>query len=90
MEKTYHFKPSDVCSREMIIVYDGDTVIKATTIGGCSGNTQGVNKLMEGRKIDDVIALLSGIRCPGSRTKMTSCPDQMARALEEIKKSEGK
>ena len=50
-------------------------------VGGCTGNTQGVARLAEGRNIDEVIALLKGIQCRGG----TSCPDQLARALEEIK-----
>ena len=54
---------------------------RAAVIGGCTGNTQGVARLAEGRNIDEVIALLKGIQCRGG----TSCPDQLARALEEIK-----
>jgi uncharacterized protein (TIGR03905 family) len=90
MEKTFRFRPKDVCSQEMDIVYDGDTLVKVTTIGGCPGNTQGVNKLVAGMKIDEVIAMLKGIKCPGSRTRLTSCPDQLALALEAIKASEAK
>ena len=48
-------------------------------IGGCPGNTQGVAKLVIGRKVEDVISLLKGIQCRGG----TSCPDQLARALEK-------
>ena len=47
-------------------------------IGGCPGNTQGVAKLVVGRKVEEVIALLKGIQCRNG----TSCPDQLARALE--------
>ena len=47
-------------------------------IGGCPGNTQGVARLAVGRKVEDVIACLKGIQCRGG----TSCPDQLARALE--------
>jgi uncharacterized protein (TIGR03905 family) len=90
MEKTFHYNPKNVCSREMIIVYDGDTIVKVTTIGGCPGNTQGVNKLVVGKKISDVIKELEGIKCPGSRTRETSCPDQLALALKEILAEESK
>jgi uncharacterized protein (TIGR03905 family) len=90
MEKTFRYSPKNVCSREMIITYDGDTIVKVQTIGGCPGNTQGVNKLIEGKKIDDVIAELQGIKCPGSRTRDTSCPDQLANALLALKAAEAK
>ncbi len=81
----YRYVPSGVCSREMIIETDGDIVKKVTIIGGCQGNTQGVSRLVEGMKIDEVIKRLKGILCG---TKGTSCPDQLAKALEEIKNNE--
>ena len=51
-------------------------------LGGCSGNTQGVSKLVEGMDIDEVIKRTDGILC-GARP--TSCPDQLARALKQYK-----
>lgn len=78
----YRYRPQGVCSSEMVIDIDGDTIKSVKIINGCPGNTVGVSKLVEGRKIDDVIKLLKGIPC-GYRG--TSCPDQLARALEEIK-----
>ena len=48
--------------------------------GGCNGNTQGVSKLVVGRKADEVVALLKGTDCGG---RGTSCPDQLAKAIEE-------
>lgn len=50
--------------------------------GGCSGNLQGICKLVEGMDVDKVEALLSGIHCGG---KDTSCPDQLAKAIKQIK-----
>lgn len=79
----YRYKTSGTCSREMIIKIDGDKIEKVTIVGGCAGNTMGISKLIEGMKIEDVIKKLKGIPC-GIRG--TSCPDQLARALEEIKK----
>ena len=77
------FKPSNVCSREMTIEVDDNGVIsKAIVIGGCNGNLQGICRLIEGRKADDVIKTLKGIKCRGSRTGETSCPDQLALGLE--------
>lgn len=78
----YRFRPQGVCSSEMIIEIDEDIIKKVKIVGGCAGNTVGVSKLAEGRKIDEVINLLKGIPC-GLRG--TSCPDQLAKALEEIK-----
>lgn len=82
MEQTLEFTPRGVCSRKITIVYEGDIVKKIIFTGGCPGNTQGVAKLAQGRKIDELIELLDGTLC-GS--KGTSCPDQLAQALKQIK-----
>ena len=80
---TVTFKPNNVCSREMTIEYDDNGIItRAQVIGGCNGNLQGICRLIEGRKVDDVIKTLKGIKCRGSRTGETSCPDQLALGLE--------
>lgn len=76
------YKTQGVCSKAIEIELDGDTVKKVKFIGGCSGNTQGVAKLAEGQKIDDIISRLEGIKCG---FKSTSCPDQLAKALKEAK-----
>ena len=78
----YRFEPQGVCSYEMIIEVDGNTIKKVTIEGGCAGNTVGVSRLIEGMNIDEAIKRLKGIQC-GYRG--TSCPDQLAIALEEIK-----
>lgn len=49
-------------------------------MGGCNGNLKGISALVEGMKVDEVIARLEGIRCGG---KPTSCPDQLCKALRE-------
>lgn len=74
------YKPSGVCSRNIHIDLDGDVISHVEFTGGCSGNTQGVSRLVEGMKATDAIARLEGIRC-GSRP--TSCPDQLAKALKQ-------
>jgi len=80
-------KPQGVCSREMVITYDDNGVItNAGIMGGCQGNTQGLCALVEGRKIEDVVRVLEGIKCRGSRTGETSCPDQLAKGLKEVLK----
>ena len=81
----YRYEPIGVCSHEMIIEVDGDTIKKVTIEGGCAGNTVGVSRLVEGMKIDEAIKRLKGIPCG---FKGTSCPDQLARALEEIKNNQ--
>ena len=81
--KTVTFKPNNVCSREMTIVVDDNGVIaSASVIGGCNGNLQGICRLIEGRKAEEIIKTLKGIKCRGSRTGETSCPDQLALGLE--------
>jgi uncharacterized protein (TIGR03905 family) len=90
MEQIFRFSPQNVCSREMIITHDGERILKVVTVGGCPGNTQGVNKLIVGKTFDEVIAELAGIKCPGSRTRQTSCPDQLAYAMVALKASLGK
>ena len=79
----YRYTPEGVCSREMIIELEGDTIKSVKIVGGCPGNTVGLTHMVQGRKIDEVIEKLKGIPC-GFRS--TSCPDQLARALEELKK----
>ena len=78
----YVYNPRGVCSIKMIFNIDADIIKSLSIIGGCPGNTVGVSKLVEGKKIDEVIALLKGINCGA---KGTSCPDQVAIALEEYK-----
>ena len=79
----YRYRPQGVCSAEMIFEIDNGIIKKLKIIGGCPGNTVGVSKLIENKPIDEVIQLLRGIPCG---VKGTSCPDQVARALEEFKK----
>ena len=77
----YVYKTRGTCSKAIVIELDGDTVKSVRFINGCKGNTAGVAKLAEGMKVDEVIARLKGIPCQGN----TSCPDQLARALEQMK-----
>lgn len=79
--KKISYKTRGTCSARIDIELDGDTVSKVSFVGGCNGNTQGISKLVEGMKVDDVISRLEGINCNG---KGTSCPDQLAKALKMI------
>lgn len=83
----YIYETKGTCSKKIVIELQNDIIKKVTIIGGCAGNTMGVSKLVEGMQIDEVISKLKGIPCG---TKGTSCPDQLAKALEEIKKKEKK
>ena len=82
----YVYTPQGVCSMKMIFNIEGNILKSLKIIGGCPGNTIGVSRLVEGRTIEEVIEMLKGIPC-GRRG--TSCPDQVARALEEYKKKVG-
>ena len=73
-----------VCSQEMIIEINENKIEKVTMVGGCPGNTIGVSHLVVGMTVDEAIKKLKGIPC-GARG--TSCPDQLAKALEEAKKA---
>ena len=75
---------SGTCSRQIIFEVDKDNKIHGVKfIGGCSGNLQGVGRLVESKKIDEVEKLLAGIKCRNN----TSCPDQLSKAIGEYKKS---
>ena len=74
--KTY--TTQGTCSRAIEYEVADGVLTACRFVGGCPGNTQGVAKLAVGRKVEDVICLLKGIQCRNG----TSCPDQLARALE--------
>lgn len=83
--KNYIYKTKGVCSREIHIEVDDNNIITSVRyVGGCSGNTQGVSALVKDMSVDEAIKRLSGIKC-GS--KSTSCPDQLAVALTQIKEN---
>lgn len=83
--KTISIKPEGVCSREMILDIDeNNRIVHAKVIGGCMGNLQGICRLIEGLTIDEVKEKLLGIKCRGSRSGETSCPDQLARGLQNL------
>lgn len=74
--KTY--TTQGTCARAINYEVTDGIVTACEIVGGCPGNTQGVAKLVVGRKVEDVISMLKGIQCRNG----TSCPDQLARALE--------
>ena len=83
--KHIQYQTQGTCSVLIDVVTDEDNIIQDVAfLGGCDGNLQGICRLVKGQKIDDVIAKLDGISCGG---KPTSCPDQLCRALEQLKKA---
>ena len=77
----FNFQTSPmVCSSDIDVEVDNGIIRKIEFTGGCHGNLQGVAKLAENRPVEEVISLLKGIRCNG---KPTSCPDQLATALQK-------
>lgn len=75
-----NYKTKGVCSREITFDVQDHKVVNVHFNGGCSGNTQGLSRLVEGMDIDEAIHRLEGIKCG---FKPTSCPDQLAQALKE-------
>ena len=79
------YKTQGTCSQLIDVTVDDDGIIQQVFfMGGCDGNLQGICRLITGQKIDDVIPKLNGIRCGD---KPTSCPDQLCRALEQLKRN---
>lgn len=83
MVKKISFTPCGVCSRQIDVEVDDGIVKSVRFTGGCHGNTQGIAALVTGLRAEAVIDRLKGIDCKG---KGTSCPDQLARALEQAVK----
>lgn len=77
------YATSGTCSKQITFDVQNNIVKNVIFHGGCSGNLQGISKLVEGLPANEVIARLKGIQCG---TKPTSCPDQLATALEELTK----
>ena len=82
MKKHIEFKTSGTCSRMVIVDVEDNVITDCKFVGGCAGNTQGVAALVKGLTTDEAIAKIKGIKC-GFKT--TSCPDQLALALESAK-----
>lgn len=78
----FSFTPRGVCSSKIEFEIEDNILHNVTFTRGCNGNTQGIGKLVEGMNIDEVIRRLKGVDCGG---RGTSCPDQLAIALENAK-----
>ncbi len=77
---TITYRPKGVCSRLMRVEVENRIIRKVEVQGGCSGNLQGISRLLVGMPVQQAIERMEGVRC-GS--KPTSCPDQLAKALRQ-------
>ena len=76
----YRYTTRGVCARAITFDLEDGIVRNVRFEGGCAGNTQGVAALVEGMPAEEAIRRLAGIRCG---FKPTSCPDQLAQALQK-------
>ncbi len=81
MKNHVEYTTQGVCSRKIIVDVEDGVITECRFVGGCAGNTQGVAALVVGMRVEDAIGKIKGIKCG---FKPTSCPDQLANALEEI------
>lgn len=76
----YTFKTHGTCSTHIQLELEGNILKKVKFIKGCNGNSKGIVRLVEGMTVEEIKKKLAGIKCEG---KSTSCPDQLAKAVEE-------
>ena len=79
----FTYRTRGTCSSQIQFEIENHKLKNVVYIGGCNGNLQGIGKLVEGMDVDEVREKLRGISCGG---RPTSCPDQLARAIEEAEK----
>ena len=77
---TYTYYPKGTCSKQMEVDLEDGVIKDVRVLGGCNGNLQGISRLVVGMDAQEAIKRMKGIHCG---PKPTSCPDQMAHALEE-------
>lgn len=76
----YKYKTRGTCAREISFQLEDGIIKNVSFFGGCNGNLKGIAALVEGKKAEEIIPLIKGTKCG---FKPTSCPDQLALALEE-------
>ena len=79
----FEYHPRGVCSQRISFSIEDGKLYNVRYTGGCNGNTKGLGALLEGMDAKEAMERLRGIRCG---MKSTSCPDQLAKALEEAVK----
>lgn len=80
MKKHIEYRTKGTCSRAIVLDIEDGVITDCAFIGGCAGNTAGIALLVKGMRTEDVVSKLKGVKCG---FKSTSCPDQLARAIEE-------
>ena len=78
----FQYRPRGVCSQLMDIEVEDGRIVNVNVTGGCPGNLQGISRLLKGMSVDDAIERMDGIRCG---MKRSSCPDQLAQALKQMR-----
>lgn len=76
------YKTQGTCSSHIEVEVEDDVIQQVFFWGGCNGNLQGISRLVKGMKVEEVLQKLEGVKC-GNRS--TSCPDQLCKALREMK-----
>ena len=74
----FEYKTRGTCSSKIFFDVEDGCIHNLQFIGGCNGNLQGISRLVEGMKLDDVVSRVKGVHCG---MKQTSCPDQLALAI---------
>lgn len=80
------YETSGSCATRIDIEVEDGTIVNVHFIDGCAGNTQAVAALVKGMPVAEAVRRLKGIACQGN----TSCPDQLARALEAVESARGR
>ena len=80
MKKHIEYRTKGTCSRAIVLDIEDGVITDCAFIGGCAGNTAGIASLVKGMRTEDVVSKLKGIKCG---FKSTSCPDQLAKAIEQ-------
>jgi len=80
----YTYKTHDTCSTSIEFVIENGIVHDVVFVGGCNGNLKAIQKLVDGFTVEQIEKTLGGITC-GRR--LTSCSDQLAKAVVEASKS---
>lgn len=81
----FSYATAGSCATRIDIEIDGGVIVAARFVNGCAGNTRAVAALVQGMPVVEAVRRLKGIACQGD----TSCPDQLARALESAALQEG-
>mgnify|MGYP003290711305 FL=1 len=83
----YKYKTRGTCAREISFQLEDGIIKNVSFFGGCNGNLKGIAALVEGKKAEEIIPIIKGIKCG---FKPTSCPDQLALALTEALNEQNK